>query len=154
MKHLWALLIKFTAIAIVLFSLFAIFNTATFGEILFMSVFITLLAYFVGDLIILPKFGNAIATIADFGLSFVTILFLSIVLFGRTEGMLWMSFTAAAAIAAVEALFHLYMKNHVLSDRSASFVPGVYREDKMTTEFSEELDANETKDIFRKYEKE
>lgn len=152
MKHLWAFLIKFTAIGVVLFSLFGIFNTASLTAIFFITLTLTIVAYFIGDLYTLPKFGNWIAAIADFGLAFVVIWFFSVALFEGSEGILWMSFIAALTISVIEVLFHIYIKNHVLSDSAASFVPGVYREDKLATEFSDELTQKDLKERASKQE--
>jgi len=143
MKHFWALLIKFAAIGTVLFSFLSIFNTASLPVILFISVITTVVSYFVGDLTILPKFGNFVAIIADFGLSFVLIWVLSALFINSTGGMLATTFFIALTITFMEALFHLYIKTHVLSNKAESFIPGVYKEDALVTEFSEELTSKE-----------
>ena len=41
----------------------------TFGNIIITSVLFTGISYVVGDLFILPRFGNGAATLADFGLA-------------------------------------------------------------------------------------
>ncbi|MBY0097153.1 YndM family protein [Mesobacillus maritimus] len=145
MKHFWALLIKFAVIGTVLFSFLSIFNTASLPVILFISVITTAISYFVGDLYILPKFGNFIATIADFGLSFVLIWLLSALMINSTGNMLTTTFIIALTIAAVEALFHLYVNTHVNSNSAESVIPGVYKGDLMMTEFSEEFDSEQAK---------
>ncbi len=73
MKHIVALLIKYTAISAVLLMILGIFQGISIPRILFISLLITRVAYLIGDLFILPKYGNMVATIADFGLSFVGI---------------------------------------------------------------------------------
>lgn len=146
MKHFWALLIKFAAIGTVLFSFLSIFNTASLPVILFISVMTTAVSYFVGDLYILPKFGNFIATIADFGLSFVLIWFLSALMINTSGSMLATIFFIALTIAGVEALFHIYVNTHVNSNSAESFIPGVYKGDAMMTEFSEEFDSKKAKE--------
>lgn len=70
MKHLVALLIKYTAISAVLLVILGIFQDISIPRVLFISLIITGTAYAIGDLFILPRYGNTIATIADFGLSF------------------------------------------------------------------------------------
>jgi Protein of unknown function (DUF2512) len=145
MKHFWALLIKFATIGTVLFSFLSIFNTASLPVILFISVITTAISYFVGDLYILPKFGNFIATIADFGLSFVLIWLLSALMINSTGSMLMTTLIIALTIAGVEALFHLYVNTHVNSNSAESVIPGVYKGDMMMTEFSEEFDSKQAK---------
>jgi hypothetical protein len=146
MKHFWALLIKFAAIGTVLFSFLSIFNTASLPVILLISVVITAVSYFAGDLYILPKFGNFIATVADFGLSFVLIWLLSALMINSTGSMLTTTLFIALTIAGVEALFHLYVNTHVNSNSAESFIPGVYKGDAMMTEFSEEFDSKQAKE--------
>lgn len=145
MKHFWALLIKFAVIGTVLFSFLSIFNTASLPVILFISVVTTAISYFVGDLYILPKFGNFIATVADFGLSFVLIWILSALMINSTGSMLATTFFIALTIAGVEALFHLYVNTHVNSNSAESVIPGVYKGDAMMTEFAEEFDNKQAK---------
>lgn len=155
MKHVWALLIKFLAIGTVLFSLFSLFLTASFGEILFMTVATTALAYAIGDLYLLRKFGNTIGTIGDFALSFGVIWFLSIYFIGDSRGVFWMSLTAATTIAAIEILFHVYLLKRVFTDSDeATPVPGVYREDRLMTEFSEEFEVDRAKEEAKESEEE
>ncbi|MCT4572034.1 YndM family protein, partial [Bacillus thuringiensis] len=70
MKHIVALLIKYTAITAVLLIMLSIFQGISIPRVLLISLFLTGAAYLIGDLFILPKYGNMIATMADFGLSF------------------------------------------------------------------------------------
>ena len=69
MKHIVALLIKYTAVTAVLLVILGIFQGISIPRVLLIS-FLTGAAYLIGDLFILPKYGNMIATMADFGLSF------------------------------------------------------------------------------------
>src|SRR5690625_2920396 len=71
MNHIKALGIKWIIVAIVSFSLFGIFQYVSLGQLLLMSVIITLTSYLLGDLLILPRIGNVFATLADFALLFV-----------------------------------------------------------------------------------
>jgi hypothetical protein len=154
MKHFWALLIKFAAIGTVLFSFLSIFNTASLPVILLISVVTTAISYFAGDLYILPRFGNFIATIADFGLSFVLIWLLSALMINSTGSMLTTTFFIALTIAFIEALFHLYVNTHVNSSSAESVIPGVYKGDMMMTEFSEEFDNKQAKQKSNSYSSE
>lgn len=76
MKHLWALLIKFTAIGTVLLSIFGIFDPPL-STFIMMSVVTTIVAYFIGDLVILPKLGNISAILGDLVLTFGLLLMMS-----------------------------------------------------------------------------
>lgn len=63
MKHIVALLIKYTAITAVLLIMLSIFQGISIPKVLLISLFLTGTAYLIGDLFILPKYGNAIAEI-------------------------------------------------------------------------------------------
>jgi len=81
MDHAKALVIKFVAISIVLLSILSIYDTSTLGGILLISLFVTGVAYFLGDLFILPRYGNLIAIIADVALTFISVWLLGMLLF-------------------------------------------------------------------------
>ncbi|MEK5442827.1 YndM family protein [Fredinandcohnia sp. FSL W7-1320] len=147
MRHFKALGIKFIVISIVLLSLFGIFRGASFGEILLMSILVTGLAYVVGDLFTLPRAGNTVATIADFGLSFFAIWILSYMFMDNTSGLITASLVAAGVIAISEVLFHAYMQNKVLNDEKQVTRPQI--RPSFQTEFAEEYDE-ETKDLKKK----
>ncbi|PDZ08205.1 hypothetical protein CON70_29065, partial [Bacillus pseudomycoides] len=64
MKHIVALLIKYTAISAVLLMILGIFQDVSIPRILLISLLITGTAYLIGDLFVLPRYGNMVATIA------------------------------------------------------------------------------------------
>ncbi|PFB78636.1 DUF2512 domain-containing protein [Bacillus thuringiensis] len=116
MKHIVALLIKYTAITAVLLIVLSIFQGISIPRVLLISLFLTGAAYLIGDLFILPKYGNMIATMADFGLSFfgtwlLTSLFTNL---DATRNIGLSSFIAALIIGGTEVFFHIYMKRLVL----------------------------------------
>ncbi|MCU5319792.1 YndM family protein [Bacillus cereus] len=116
MKHIVALLIKYTAITAVLLIMLSIFQSISIPRVLLISLFLTGAAYLIGDLFILPKYGNAIATMADFGLGFfgtwlLTSLFTNL---DATRNIGLSSFIAALIIGGTEVFFHIYMKRLVL----------------------------------------
>ncbi|WP_449540321.1 YndM family protein [Ferdinandcohnia sp. Marseille-Q9671] len=113
MKHAKALGIKFIVVTIVILSLFGIFRDTSIWELLLMSVLVTGLAYVVGDLYTLPRAGNVVATIADFGLAFFSIWALSFMLMENNSSLITASLAAAGAITLSEILFHAYMKKKV-----------------------------------------
>lgn len=114
MKHVKALGIKFLFISIILYSLLAIFQTASLTEIFIISVSVTALSYLLGDLLILPRFNNVIATIADFGLTFATVWILASMFIYSSTPIGIVSGFSALFISVAEALFHVYMKERVL----------------------------------------
>ncbi|PFZ07088.1 hypothetical protein COL60_19900 [Bacillus pseudomycoides] len=138
MKHIVALLIKYTAISAVLLMILSIFQGVSIPRALFISLVITGVAYLIGDLFILPKYGNTVATIVDFGLSFLGIWILTYFLTNVNvpRGITAASFWSALLVGVVEILFHIYMKRLVLHEddqlREASY------HKRYATEFSEE----------------
>ncbi|WP_407268618.1 YndM family protein [Radiobacillus sp. PE A8.2] len=142
MKHIKAFLLKFLVIAITLLSILAIFNHASITNIIIMSVLVTGVSYVIGDLFILPKLGNLIATIADFGLSFIAVWILGGIVFDTgVVGIVSASLIAAILISCSEALFHIYMQNRVLKTDDDIYVVRNYTTRNLQTEFAEEDDS-------------
>ncbi|MHB1154282.1 MAG: DUF2512 family protein [Eubacteriales bacterium] len=111
-KHLSAIIIKFLLTAIVLEIILTLTTQLGFTQILIISVSVTLLAYLIGDLLILPVTNNIIATIADIGLSLVVIL-----LFNYRNDFETIEFSDALICAVVigvcEWFFHKYVSAKV-----------------------------------------
>ncbi|OUA56254.1 MULTISPECIES: YndM family protein [Bacillus cereus group] len=140
MKHIVALLIKYTAVTAVLLVILGIFQGISIPRVLLISLFMTGAAYLIGDLFILPKYGNMIATMADFGLSFfgtwlLTSLFTNL---DATRNIGFSSFLAALIIGGIEVFFHIYMQKLVLRNdnelRKHNHIP----HDKYAMEISDE----------------
>ncbi|MED4442537.1 YndM family protein [Bacillus thuringiensis] len=140
MKHIVALLIKYTAITAVLLIILSIFKGISIPKVLLISLFLTGAAYLIGDLFILPKYGNMIATIADLGLSFFGI-WLLISLFtdlDATRNIGVSSFIAALIIGGTEVFFHIYMKRLVPHNDDNLKNHNHIRHDKYAMEMSDE----------------
>jgi len=73
LRHISALLVKYIMTAFILEIVLLLISHASFGEILLLSLAVTVITYIIGDNIILPATNNIIATIADMGLSLVII---------------------------------------------------------------------------------
>ncbi|MEK4867933.1 YndM family protein [Bacillus sp. FSL E2-8895] len=140
MKHIVALLIKYTAISAVLLMIIGIFQGISIPRILFISLLITGVAYLIGDLFILPKYGNMVATIADLGLSFVGIWALTYFLtnINLTRNIGASAFFAALLIGVAEIFFHIYMKKVVLHANEDSRESTTIGHDKYAMEISDE----------------
>lgn len=117
MKHITALLVKFLMVAVVLEIILSLFTNLTFGNILYISAAVTILAYIVGDLLILPASNNTIATIADIFLALATIYAFNF--WGNNR---YISFTSSLISAIViglgEWFFHKYMYNNILPNKT------------------------------------
>lgn len=140
MKHIVALLIKYTAVTAVLLVILGIFQGISIPRVLLISLFMTGAAYLIGDLFILPKYGNMIATMADFGLSFfgtwlLTSLFTNL---DATRNIGFSSFLAALIIGGIEVFFHIYMQKLVLRNDNELREHNHIHHDKYAMEISDE----------------
>ncbi|MFC0274560.1 DUF2512 family protein [Metabacillus herbersteinensis] len=92
--------------AILSFVLGLIFQV-NFGYVFVVSVALTFISYLIGDLFILPKTNNTIASIADFGLAFAGISFLlALVNENPNFPIVTAAFFASVGLAVAEFLFH------------------------------------------------
>lgn len=103
-------------VAVVLGIILSIFTDIGFGNIMYISVAVTIIAYVIGDLLILASTNNTIATISDIGLAFVTI-YLYNYLLGTYEISFWDSLIAAIIIGVGEWFFHKYFSENVLAKK-------------------------------------
>lgn len=117
MKHIWALLLKFVIVAVVLEIVLLSLTLLSFGDILLISLAITVLAYLVGDLAILPVSNNTVATIADMGLSLIALLLFNYVYPGA--GISFFDALAASIVLGIgEWVYHKFVAKSVLPDQS------------------------------------
>lgn len=99
MEHLRSLVIKFVMITAMLAVVFGFLYGVSFGDILTISFILTITAYLVGDLLILPRFGNTAATIADFGLAYLGAWMIGAMIIEEPIRMGTASFLSAVLIA-------------------------------------------------------
>lgn len=144
MKHIMALLLKFAAVGTVLFSILGAFEHASLTRILLITIITTAVAYFVGDLWLLPRLGNMKALLTDFALSFVTVWVLSYAFIYSARFLTLATLFAALGITAAEILFHMFMKKFVFDQREEEFFRNMSPQ--YATEFSEEQNDFKTTD--------
>lgn len=113
-KYLGPLFIKFFMILFVVGIILWMFGMS-FINIFYLSILVTVITL-MGDLFILPRFGNVIATIFDFATVFLVVLFGSSFLPGNEGGIGWAAFTPAIVIALGEAFYHKYLRKHFFED--------------------------------------
>ena len=142
MNHVVALIIKFVMITAVLWLILGGFFNVGFGNIFLISIIMTGVAYLIGDLWILPQFGNVVATIADFGLVFAGVWALAAI-FEPTTNFGWAAFFSAIIIAIGEIFFHMYVRNTVLNnpETTADNNRQNTSDRNLQTEFGTETDA-------------
>ncbi|MCX7710701.1 MAG: YndM family protein [Clostridia bacterium] len=108
MKHVYALLIKFIVSAAALEVILGFLTTVSYVNILLIALAVTLISYFIGDLGVLKRTNNTIATITDFVMALLLILAFDALL-GPADITLFDAMFAALAVAASEWIFHRYV---------------------------------------------
>ncbi|MFE8700509.1 DUF2512 family protein [Cytobacillus sp. FJAT-54145] len=150
MKHLLALSIKYIFVGIILTSFLWVFNIPI-GSILMFALVVSVAAYFLGDLIIYPRFGNLVATAADFGLYTIAFWFIIYSFTANTANSVIASVTTAFVISLVEALFHSlfiarFFKRAETAEKDLAVQPAVskprFSPVRYMTEFADEVDIN------------
>lgn len=115
MKHVTALLIKFVMVALILEIVLVAMTDLTFVDVLYISLAVTIIAYILGDLIILAMSNNTVTTIAD-----AVIAFLTIYLFNYMWTNRHITFTSALVAAVVlgigEWVYHKYIASSVFPE--------------------------------------
>ncbi|WP_138418469.1 YndM family protein [Aquibacillus sediminis] len=146
MNHFKTIGIKFLIIGTIVFSMFGIFGGASLTDMFIISLLVTAVAYVVGDLFILPRFGNLFATIADFGLAFLSLWILGLLFFAPEFGIVPTALFTAFFIACTEAVFHIYVNNQTPHDHDEIYLEN--RRMNAQTEFAEE---NPDKDYIKRH---
>lgn len=148
MRHSIAIGIKLIIVSIVILSLFGIFNQAALMPLILMSLIATGIGYLIGDLLILRRFGNVSASLADFVLHFLTIWALASMFLGTSTPLMIASIAASYLITVTEPLYHAYLIERVFVEDDEKdldvAMPLEYQ-----TEFAEEEDPEvlKTKNI-------
>jgi membrane protein implicated in regulation of membrane protease activity len=141
MDHIKALAIKFISSFVLLYIILGLFYDMSFGNVLLVTLVLGAASYIIGDMFILPRTNNAIATFADFGLAFMIIWLMGANL-TNGNNLLTVSFISAAGVALFEYLFHKYISNRTITKtENENNRTGDLR---YQTEASEELTPNRT----------
>lgn len=137
MQHFKALALKFLASVVLLYIILGLFFGMSFVNVFIITAILGITAYILGDMVILPRSSNMIATAADFGLAFLLIWFLSSIL-TNGDNLIAMSIAAALGVALFEYLFHLYLLRNMTeaSNEKGTINQGNLR---YNTEVSEDL---------------
>lgn len=125
MKHMTALVIKFVIVTVVSEIILGMFTNLSIGEILLVSLTITLITYIIGDLLILSVFNNTVAAVGDAGLCWL-IIYLSNYVWPIRSVSLLSALSAAVIIGIGEIILHIYIEENILhqtpKDRDASII--------------------------------
>jgi hypothetical protein len=116
MNHIKAFLIKFISSFILLYLILGVMFNMSLTDVFLVSLVLGAVSYILGDLIILPKTNNMVATMSDIGLAFFVIWLMSEALtvdvntFGR-------SLIAAIGVGIFEYFFHRYLSKNVINQQ-------------------------------------
>jgi hypothetical protein len=103
-----ALVIKYIMTLTILVPTLAVFRTNTWDWLALIALFITVVNYLVGDVLVLPSFGNAVASVGDGLMAALTAHIAGVMIPGfRTSSM--SLFLIAFFIAIGEFFFHRYL---------------------------------------------
>lgn len=114
-NHGKALSIKLGALLVIFIAILTLGFEVPWYHAAWISIAVGFIAYGVGDMFVLRKFGNLTATIADFGLVFfLTWFFLWLLDFdlAADSNFAWMALYTAIVTAIVEFFFHKWLLNH------------------------------------------
>lgn len=122
MKQLVAIIIKFVGVLILSWIVFMVFSTAAFWATFVIACVVTVLNFWVGDLFLLPRWGNVWASIVNGIMAGIV----AWVVFYTTATvpynyMTWV-YVFALVIAVAELFFHMYLfKADVVEKKSDMF---------------------------------
>jgi hypothetical protein len=136
------ILIKLISSLIIFTIAFDLFFESGVTEIGSFSILVTIVSYFIGDKIILPRVGNRAATVIDFFTVYAIVWIFGNVLLHSYEQIAWGSIIAASLIGLSEVFVHLFIQgrdNHIKVTENEKHIP---RTPKLAfgTEFAEETD--------------
>lgn len=135
MKHVKAMAIKFISSLVLLYIILGLIFDVSFGNVFLITLVLGVVAYIIGDMMVLPRTNNLVATMADFGLAFLIIWFMteSLTVGNNT---VYPSLIAAIGVALFEYMFHKYLANNIINTKDESGRVGNLQ---YQTEASEEL---------------
>ncbi|MCZ0701964.1 hypothetical protein J2T56_000258 [Natronobacillus azotifigens] len=142
MKHVQLFVVKFLATLGLLYLVLGFGYGVTLGNVFMLTLVIGTVAYLVGDLFILPRTNNTVATVADFIVAFV-VIFLMTDLIAIDANIFTASFISALALGVFELFFHKYVYE-ALDFSSEDFITSGGMEYHMETseEFHPEYDED------------
>ena len=125
-NHGKALGIKMPTLIVVFILVLTLGFTIPWYHAAWIAIAVGTIAYFLGDMLILRKFGNIPATIADFGLVFLLTWFFVWLLdfdLAADSNFALMALVTAIATAVVEYFFHIWLLKHKRGEARADARP-------------------------------
>ncbi|MGS2776524.1 YndM family protein [Robertmurraya sp. GLU-23] len=103
------ILLKFIVCTIIFTIAFDLFFEARVSEVLSFSILVTMVSYFIGDKIILPRVGNRAAVVIDFFTVYTFVWIFGNILLHSYEQIAWGSIIAATLVGISEVFVHLFL---------------------------------------------
>ncbi|WP_456271011.1 DUF2512 family protein [Bacillus sp. AK031] len=94
------------------------FFEATIADIVSFSLLLTVISYFIGDRILLPRIGRVNAVITDFFLAYLLVWVFGGILFESYLQVAWGSIISALLIAGSEVFVHSYIVKNAVTEAS------------------------------------
>lgn len=116
MKHIVAIVLKFIVVLVLLEILLSLLTDLTITQILVISAAVTLISYASGDMLILPYSNNAVATLCDAILIFLTVWLFNYVPYYSFIGV-GDAVICAVFLGFIEIFFHKYVASAILPNR-------------------------------------
>lgn len=124
--------VKLVGVLLITLSVFSIFYETSLFNLIVMGIVIATISY-IGDIFLLPKMNHVLAAVGDL-IAYFALFWIFSTLF-ITDGMVSIlpAFMAAYLATAAEAIFHIYMTDHILGDNNPTVMMGDFQ-----TEIAEE----------------
>ena len=113
MEHVRALIIKVLMIGVITMVVLSMFRGITPADSIYIAIVITLVAYVLGDMLILPAYGNLAASISDGIIAFL-IAWLTPFVAPNIPVTLGNALAVGALVGIGEWFFHKYVARTVL----------------------------------------
>lgn len=117
MEHVRALIIKALMIGVITVAVLSMFRGLRPVTAIWIAIVITIAAYVLGDLLILPAYGNLSASISNGIIAFL-ITWLTPLVVPRIAIMLGTALTVGALVGIGEWFFHKYFSAAALDDKT------------------------------------
>ncbi len=143
MDHLKAIVIKFVATFALLYVILGIGYDFSLMSIFWFTVTLGAISYLLGDLLILRRTNNTVASISDFILAYVVLYFMMDAAVIRGDiNLFTAALISAVGITVFEYFFHKYVERRInredMNERTRRY--------EYQTEFSEEFDPDDFDD--------
>ncbi|MDQ0254839.1 hypothetical protein J2S74_002218 [Evansella vedderi] len=113
MKHINFLLIKFVASFFIFWISLDLFFNTTFPVIIAFSLLVTIISYFIGDVVLLPRIGKRNAVVVDFFLTYIIVWVFGAFFLPSILQIAWGSIIAATLVAGSEVFVHSYIVRNI-----------------------------------------